>query len=160
MSLMERIMANRLFKTLTALATGAAALYFLDKEKGKERREMAQEKAGKLWREASDEVDTVAKDAANRLQDVRQEASARLEKMGVTDEALKQRINTAVENLIADARELEVQVEKGLVTLRGKLPMEEIDKVVDRIKALAGVKDVDNQLDVQPAPKNTRNNID
>ena len=148
-------MPNRLFKTLTAIATGAAALYFLDKEKGKERREMAQEKAGKLWRETSEELDTVAKDAANRLQDVREEAGNRLEKLGVDDEALARRVRTVIDNIIADAKAIEVQAEKGLVTLRGKLPMEEIDEVVNRIKAMAGVKDVDNQVTVKPAPKDT-----
>lgn len=148
-------MPSRILKTLTALATGAAALYFLDKEKGKERREMAQEKAGKLWHETSEELDTVAKDAANRLQDVREEASNRLEKLGVDDEALVRRVQTVVDNIIADAKAIEVQAEKGLVTLRGKLPMEEIDELVNRIKAMAGVKDVDNQLAPKPAPKDT-----
>ncbi len=79
-------------------------------------------------------------------------AIARGEDEPISDDALYDRVNR---QLITDrdlgARQLQVKVEKGVVTVAGFVESEKMQKKVDKVvKKVKGVKEVVNQTTVRP----------
>ena len=68
---------------------------------------------------------------------------------GGAEEQLEARVREHLASLGSHAAAVEVSVEAGCVTLRGTVPAEELDDLLDEVCGLAGVHEVHNLLQVQ-----------
>jgi sporulation protein YlmC with PRC-barrel domain len=68
---------------------------------------------------------------------------------GTSDMALKSRVNKLIEQVIgaSEAKDVHASVDKGVVTLKGKIPSDEMEnKLKNQIQTLPGVSRVDSEL--------------
>ena len=147
-------MRKRIIRMLTALATGAATMFFFDKDEGNRRRALVRDKVKKVWNDTTDKVEGLTEDVKNRLQGARAEAKNRFSTILVSDETLTARIRSMMGHVTDNAQAVDVKVENGHVTLSGVLPKDDIDKLVHKVESMAGVERVYNLIDI-PQPNET-----
>ena len=115
---------------------GAAAVWFLDPDNGGNRRSVAQAKAGQYARKGKG----AAMDAAPVSQ--RGDASERL-----NDPGLKAKVESEIfRDADAPKDKVSVNVEDGVVVLRGEVEPEQADRLVRDASDVDGVSEVRNLL--------------
>jgi hypothetical protein len=82
------------------------------------------------------------------------ELRGRLRRDDVSDDKLRERVRARIGSVVGHGSGVETQVTDGMVTLRGPVLSEEIDRLLRRVQNVRGVRDVVNQLEVHEAPGN------
>jgi osmotically-inducible protein OsmY len=136
---------------------GAAAEYFLDPQGGNRRRSVATDKAGKYAREGAQEVARKADYAAGQAKGAAAETaktvkSATVGGNGKTEELNDPALARKVESEIfrdanAPKGKVDVNVENGVVYLRGKVDQETAEKLVSEAQQVEGVERVESLLE-------------
>jgi osmotically-inducible protein OsmY len=132
-------------------AAGAAAQYFLDPDGGRRRRHVARDRglgvARRQAREAARSADYAAGKAKGAVSSAMPSPSddRKLEQLG--DPALARKVESEIFRA-ADAPkgQVDVNVENGVVTLRGEVPEAWIERLANDAEQVAGVKAVRNLL--------------
>jgi osmotically-inducible protein OsmY len=137
---------NNLLRLATALAAGAAIMYYFDPATGRRRRAMAREKGVSAGHEVEDFARSRSKRVADRLQGAVARTRARVANAPVDDDRLRERIRSRLGRLVQHPGAVEVQVRDGHVVLGGTAPMDEIDRLVEAVAGMPGVEEVDNRL--------------
>lgn len=132
--------------TLGALGLGAVLMYALDPQMGRRRRAMVRDQATGRWHDARDYVSHKARHAAGHLKGYAHEARAAFQPDNPTDEQLSERVRAQLGHFTTQAAGIEVAVQEGVVTLRGNVPESERMKIEEGIRAVRGVRNVENQL--------------
>jgi len=133
---------------LTAgLGTGAGLMYLCDPNRGRARRSrLAGEFLGFIRRDEN-RMAKRAKDVLNRVGGLAAEAvSALTEEESVTDEVLVARVRTRLGHVLSHPHEVKVRADNGVVTLEGKLTHAERRLLREEVKAIPGVKRINDQL--------------
>lgn len=138
-------------------ALGAAAAYLFDPIAGNGRRARLRDQTGALLRRGRERADALSRHGSNVVEGVRHEFLGTAEDRPMDDTTVADRIRSEV----LGRRELEasdavLNVEDGVAVLRGEVPRADlIEAIVDRTRAVAGVRSVESLLHVpdQPAPK-------
>ncbi|HEX9788817.1 MAG TPA: hypothetical protein VGB09_12360 [Candidatus Binatia bacterium] len=133
---------------LTGASVGAAAMYYLDPDLGARRRALVRYQVERLPQSWQDAASVTARDLKNRTVGFASEARARLTERTVDDEVLLGRVRSKLGFLVRHPSAIEVGVEDGRATLRGRLLSDEVEQLIN------GVRDVDNRLDVHTEPGN------
>jgi osmotically-inducible protein OsmY len=140
-------------------AIGAALVYFFDPQRGARRRAMARDKALAFFRSLGSDAARFGHKASSDVSGQKQEVAHRQEvQKDVDDQTLKAKIESEVfQPADAPKGEVNVNVENGVVHLRGQVEPELIDDLEQRLRAVQGVRDVENLLHVPgtDAPTNT-----
>jgi osmotically-inducible protein OsmY len=149
-----------MFKLLLGAAAGFAAAWFLDSNDGARRRNMARDKAMKYIRQGKDEAVRTAGAAAGPVKGAaakvtpgagRPDAAERL-----NDPALQAKVESEIFRAAGAPKDrVSVNVEEGIVYLRGELPdRETIDRLRDAAEKVDGVSGVESLLHEpgEPAP--------
>lgn len=140
-----------ILRLLIGLGLGAAAMYVLDPQAGRRRRGLLRDQAVAARRRASHAAQKAARDLGNRLRGGLAEARAlwRPEEE-ISDDVLTERVRARMGHLLPHAHVhlLEVNAHAGRVTLRGALPADEAARLVDGVRSVRGVVDVDSQIRV------------
>ncbi|WP_370327893.1 BON domain-containing protein [Euzebya sp.] len=138
-------------------AAGAAAMYYTDPERGRERRQQAAEQAEAAARALSEQTGGTSDDLARRAAGQVAEATRPLHDSGPdTDNALSDRVQTEIK---ADDRfsHLNIDVVEGDVTVRGTLDSDDArGEMVSRIEGIPGVSSVIDLTHPQGTPAPTR----
>jgi len=129
-----------------AVGVGAGLMYFFDPNRGRARRAIVRNKATKLYHDGVERAEHTIKDLENRLNGVAHEAEAFLDTEPVSDEVLVARIRTKLGRLIARPHRVTVAAKDGHVTLTGQVRPDETHNLVLAIRAMHGVKEVENKL--------------
>jgi osmotically-inducible protein OsmY len=136
------------------VAVGAAAQYFLDPLGGGRRRSVATDKAGKYARQAGQEAARRADYAAGQAKGAVVEAAKAAKPGGngsseeLNDPALARKVESEIfRDADAPKGEVDVNVENGVVFLRGKVDQDTADKLVSEAEQVDGVERVESLLE-------------
>lgn len=133
-------------RPMKAFLTGFGTAYLFDPYKGKRRRTVARERAMKFLRRTARLGQKKARFTGGRLQGLVARARSRVWHRGVAvdDRTVEQRIRSAAfRDVGLSASEVEVEVERGVATLRGTAGSRSLaDDLVTRVEKVPGVRDV------------------
>jgi hypothetical protein len=131
---------------------GVGAMYYLDPSLGAQRRAHARDQVRRVPRALQDSAAVTARDLKNRTAGFISEARGRLTEGAVQDDVLSGRVRSKLGFLVRHPSSIQVDAHDGLVTLRGAVLADEIEQLVRGMRAVRGVKEVDNQLEVHDNP--------
>jgi osmotically-inducible protein OsmY len=137
-------------KVAAAGAVGAAGAYFLDPQGGTRRRHMAQDKVMSVFRKGSERARREAgyrkTQAEGKVEALK--SKARPEKDAANDQTLAERVKSEIfQPADAPKGSVSVNVERGVVYLRGEVPKEnDIEKLVKQANSVDGVNGVESLL--------------
>jgi osmotically-inducible protein OsmY len=141
-----------LFRALTAIAAGAALMYVLDPDAGRRRRALMRDRLVHAAHRTGRAVDARSRDVGNRARGVVAELRGRLASAPVSDDVLRERVRARIGTAVGHPGAIEVVVVEGSVTLRGPVLADEVERLVRRVRAVPGVRETIDQLDVHDAP--------
>jgi len=134
---------------------GATAMYFFDPERGRYRRSLFTDKMRSLTNEVCDAFDVAARDFNNRLAGMTAEMrSLRSINEPVPDDVLCERIRSKLGRYISHPRAIQVDVADGRVRLSGPILTSEVERLIDVVRGMAGVNQVENNLDAHQSAEN------
>ena len=133
-------------------AGGAGAMYFWDPGRGKRRRRVFRDRATHALRVLAGRARRLWVDALNHGRGVAHDAAHTLREESVPDDVLVERVRARLGHLLRHTHHIEVIAQQGVITLRGRTPLVEADRVIYRIEDVPGVKAVINRL-VTPGPR-------
>ncbi|MDT3678608.1 MAG: BON domain-containing protein [Burkholderiaceae bacterium] len=141
-----------LARTAAALTLGAAAMYYLDPDKGRRRRALARDQALSAGRRVSDVTRTAGRRAWNRSRGLAAQGRARIAAETPSDAQLHDRIRSRIGRVVTHPRAIHVQVTDAGARLDGDVLSDELDGLLCAVGATPGVREVDNRLRVHDAP--------
>ncbi|MDQ3562886.1 MAG: BON domain-containing protein [Pseudomonadota bacterium] len=140
--------------TLLLIGIGAGLMYFLDPHSGAPRRLWLREKWARTTKKeqaslagAEASSDRVAGAGADDISFAAPNDVA-------TDDELARRVRLALERALPQPPAVEVIAHHGLVILNGQVSAEEQDTVLACVRAVPGVKEVENRIEVRTAAGN------
>jgi osmotically-inducible protein OsmY len=151
----------RFFTRLFAVpaAVGAALMYFFDPEQGKRRRSMARDRTAGFFRQSGRRAERAGRGVAAGAQGLKEKAThlKEEEKPQPDDVTLARKVETEIfRPADAPKGQVSVNVEQGVVFLRGEVERPEIIKDLEaRARKVQGVRDVENLLHVPETPAPT-----
>src|SRR5258706_629944 len=128
---------------------GAGLMYLLDPQAGRRRRTVARDKAKSALKQSGDAVKRVSHHLGNRTKGLVAAASSRLRRNeDVDDQVLRDRVRSKLGHAISHPSVLEVTVENGRVTLAGPVLALEADRLLDAVRSVPVVRDVECRFDL------------
>jgi len=138
-------------KSLTAMVTGAGlgclAMYELDPEMGRRRRALARDKMIKMQRKAGEAAAVTARDLRNRSRGTLAAGRARLTERPLPDEYLAERVRSEIGFLVRYPSFIDLRAAEGKVILGGHAFTDECEQLIEGVRAIRGVRDVENKLE-------------
>ena len=134
-------------KLLASAALGAVAMYLMDPDKGRRRRALARDKALSVVGDTRYAFGVAARDASHRVQGLR----ARARRLFTQDQApddlrLIERVRARMGRLVSHPHAIQVGANQGRVTLSGPILTSEADGLVDAVRTVWGVTEVEDRL--------------
>ena len=139
---------------LVGVGVGAALMYFLDPDRGRRRRALVRDKVEAAGNKAQDYAEQMGRDLGNRAYGMFAETKSILRGEGVTDNVLVDRVRAKLGRYPTQLGAVGVEVNDGIVTLRGPILASELETILGATKYVRGVKGVDNQLTVSDEAAN------
>lgn len=137
---------------LAAFAGGALAMYFFDSHSGARRRARVKDQLVAAGHDTAEFLEHKGKRAADRVKGVL--ATRRLDRRASSrpesDTQLCERIRSRLGHLVGQPKAVEVEVENGLVRLKGHVLAREVERLLDEVSCMAGVRKVHNGLRGHP----------
>jgi len=133
---------------LTGIVLGAAAMYLLDPDRGARRRSLLRDQGVHAGHKLSDGLSARARDARNRIRGTAHELRARFRNDAVDDEVLHQRVRSAIGRVAAHPGAITVTSAQGRVILEGDVFEDELEDLIEQVRGVRGVEEVQNQLTV------------
>ena len=131
---------------LTGLFLGAAAMYFLDPQTGKRRRALVRDQVTHATSVVKEVGQAQTKDFAQRATGMWSTLTSPLRRHDNSDRAINARIRTRLGRLVQHPEAIDTAVVNGCAALRGTVLPDELDRVLDAVRQVAGVKVVDHRL--------------
>ncbi len=132
---------------LAGFAMGGVCAYFLDPSRGRYRRSLVRDKGTHLANQANYYGGKLYRDLKNRGKGIIAQATHLTENKDADDETLINRVRSEFGRKIRHAKAVKVKANNGAVTLSGPILSAEVDKLVQCVKRVPGVKAVINHLD-------------
>jgi uncharacterized membrane protein len=146
---------NTKWMLLGGVAAGAAAFYFLDRERGAERRTRFAAGARRAASELSDTASDTARDTWHRLTGISRQLWNTVNRELPGDEILVERIRSHMGRIVRHPHKIHVASDNGVVTLWGPASESEIRKLAHHVENMPGVRQVMNHLEpheeIEPA---------
>lgn len=139
---------NNTLKVLGGLGLGAGLMYMLDPQGGGRRRALVVDKFLGAGHKIGDAADTTARDFGNKMRGIFSEVGSFFRKDEVDDLVLSERVRAKLGRLVTHPRAIDVNVDNGIVTLRGNILANEVSGLVSGVGRVRGVVDVKNRLTV------------
>ena len=137
-----------------ATAAGAAAMYMFDPDCGGLRRALVRDQLVHAAHKTTDAVDATSRDLTNRARGVVAELRGRFDNGHVSDEKLAERVRSRIGAVVGHAGAIRADVTEGRVRLTGPILRDDVDRLLRRVGAVRGVRDVANALEVHEEPGN------
>jgi uncharacterized membrane protein len=142
-------------KLTCAAALGAVAMYISDPDKGRRRRALARDKIQSLWAKADDAAAITVRDLGNRLQGLRPRISRMLSlrKDDVSDDnVLEARVRAKIGRAVSHSHAIKVTAHQGRITLSGPILAHEKRQLLDVVRKVPGVVEVEDNLEAHERP--------
>jgi hypothetical protein len=134
-------------------ALGAVAMYILDPDKGRRRRAIARGKARRVAADIGDFFGVAARDAANRMHGLRARARRLIGHASAPDDLLIiERVRARMGRIVSHPHAIQIGARDGRVTLSGPILAGEVRGLLDAVRSVRGVSDIDNYLVVHEHP--------
>jgi uncharacterized membrane protein len=135
---------------LGAAAMGAIAMYFSDPNRGRRRRVRVRDKMRRLQGKTGKAIDVAVRDLNNRLEGMQAQVSHFLFRRSDTsdDQVVMARVRARFGRVISHPHAIEVAAQQGRFTLRGPILANEKEKLLAAVRAVPGVIEVEDQLEV------------
>jgi BON domain len=130
---------------LTAAMAGAALMFFLDPVTGRRRRALARDQLVRGMNRTRRFGRAAARDMTNRAAGLRSVGLARQHPV-VSDDALRDRVKTALGRVVSHPGAVHVMVQRGVVRLDGAVLADELKPLFEAITGVEGVREIDNRL--------------
>lgn len=134
-------------------AVGAATMYYLDPHGGRRRRAVARDRLVAWSHDAGELAQRGGRRAVKRM---RGAAAARRARWHASpprnDEQLRERVRSRLGRAIRYAGAIDVDASEGRVTLRGPVLADDVSSLIDTVRDVPGVADVENLLTVHDEP--------
>lgn len=138
-----------------AAAIGAVAMYMSDPDRGKRRRALATDKMRSLATRTSDAIDVASRDFGNRAHGLRAQAGKMFSRHTAdadNDEVLIARVRKEIGRAVTHPRAIKVSAREGCVSLHGPILAHEKQPLLDCVKSVAGVSEIEDKLEVHDSP--------
>lgn len=148
---MDRQTLNLVGSAGVGAGLGAGLMYLLDPQVGRRRRAVARDKTVSALHKGGDAVRKTSRDLGNRTKGLVAKAGSRLRRngdAGVDDQVLRDRVRSKLGRSLTHASVLDVTVEDGRVILVGPVFAHEADRLLDTVRSVKGVKDVECRFDL------------
>lgn len=140
---------------LIGAGVGLVTAFLLDPVSGKRRRAQVRDKSVRLTRNALDYAGRRVRVIRHRIKgtvyELRRDLSTEVE---VDDLTLVQRVRSQLGHQINHARTIQVEANRGAVTLSGPVLFDEVEALVNCVERVPGVKSVEDRLDVHEHSEN------
>ena len=144
----EDIKMNRELALLGGIGLGATLMYMVDPDRGKRRRALMRDKLARASHKVPDAISATARDISNRVQGMAAQATSAFSSEDVSDEVLVARVRSKLGRIVSHPSSIEVAANQGRVVLSGPILAHETNDLLACVRAVPGVKEVDNLLDV------------
>jgi Putative phospholipid-binding domain. len=134
--------------TLIMLGIGAALMYFFDPDSGRRRRALLRDKGTSMVKKSKDAVSATAKNLSNRASGLVAGAKSSVSEDHLTDEVLVNRVRSEMGRVVSHPSAVQVTANQGRVTLTGAVLADEEEKLLEGVRSVRGVTDVENRLEV------------
>jgi uncharacterized membrane protein len=145
---MKSVNRNTGLGTFGAIGIGAGLMYFLDPDRGARRRAMVRDKVVHGLHKTEDAAETTGRDLRNRAQGLAAEVRGRFDREDVDDDVLVARVRAELGRVVSHPSSIAVTATAGRVTLSGPVLASEASSLLSRVRAVRGVHDVVDQLEV------------
>jgi hyperosmotically inducible periplasmic protein len=131
-------------------AAAAAAMYLLDPDRGRTRRAKLSDQAAAMARKAEEKARAKAEYQKGVVQGLAHDLTEPFRpEPDFDDETLRQKVKSeAIGRWEGPKSDVEVDVESGVVTLKGNVDSENVDQLIRLVKGVPGVASVSDQLSV------------
>lgn len=136
------------------LAAGAALMYFFDPDRGRRRRVLMRDRTIALGNDCRAVLRKAQRDVANRAEGLAAAARTLVQfrRPPADDEILEARVRSKMGRFVSHPHAIEVSCREGKVTLRGPILQRELESFLKAVRAIPGVREVENQLEVYEHP--------
>lgn len=135
-----------------AAGLGAGLMYLFDPERGRRRRALIHDKVVHLTHQVEDAVDVTVTDLGHRVRGLFAEVRGAFAPDRADDQVLVERVRSSIGRVVRHPGAILVDVEGGRVTLRGPVLADEVDRLIGRVQAVRGVREVTSSLEVHQEP--------
>ena len=144
----EREVQRTWTKTLGALALGAALMYTLDPDKGRRRRAIARDKVYSILLDAREAAGVTRRDVEHRLDGLwaRADRLVRRRRPAPDDLQLIERVRARMGRLVSHPHAIQVGAYRGKVTLSGPILAREAGPLLDTVRGVWGVAEIEDRL--------------
>lgn len=137
---------------LGVAAASALTMYMSDPDRGRRRRALAADKVRSLANRTGDAISVASRDFGNRAQGIRAQARSMFSRSTkdspIDDEVLIARVRKEIGRAVAHPRAVKVTAEQGCITLHGQVLASEKQQLLDRVRAVSGIAEVQDNLEV------------
>jgi len=142
---------SRLAWVLGGVSLGALAMYLADPDRGRQRRAVARETLRGAVSSTGDAINVARHDLGSRVQGLRAQAGSMLtrRKEQLDDQVLQARVRQQISNAVSQPDAIEIDTRQGCVTLSGRIPAHERQYLLDAVRNVEGVTEIEDYLDVQ-----------
>ncbi|HJV50846.1 MAG TPA: SRPBCC family protein [Noviherbaspirillum sp.] len=133
-----------------AAALGAAAMYLSDPDRGRRRRALIKDQARSAVHKTSNAIDVASRDIGNRMQGLRAQGRRMLRMRGreAGDQVVAARVRECLGRAVSHPHAVKVNAIQGCVVLSGPILAEEKDRLLDAVRSVEGVSEIDDRLTV------------
>lgn len=143
-----KISPKFMYWAIGGAALGAAATYFFDPVRGHRRRIVLRDKLFSKVNHFKHDSKILFKNLKSKIFGSAAKVQSKLHHKDQSDETLNQRVRSTFGRQVRHAKAVQTSVTYGIVTLSGPILAEEVDKLIKCVKAIPGVQQVVNHLDV------------
>jgi len=134
---------------LVGAGLGAGTMFLLDPQSGRRRRALVRDRVVHWKTLGGEELGDRMVDLGHRSRGLAARVRARLRREEVGAGALAARVRSRLGRVASNPAAIAVSAEDGRVTLRGSVPPDELEDVLDEVSSVHGVREVYNLLQVQ-----------
>lgn len=127
---------------------GAGLMYLFDPDRGRRRRALTRDKLARAANETEEAIETVGRDARNRGFGVWASLRSWFSSDEVSDDVLAARVRSRIGMLVRHPRAIEVEADRGTITLSGPVLEDEVNHLLRGVSRIAGVRRVRSRLEI------------
>lgn len=139
---------------LRGLGLGAGLMYFWDPRSGRRRRSLVLDQCERTVHCTRDYFEKAQRDANNRLSGLAAQAHSLIQNHDANDRVVTARVRSKLGRHCSRPHAVKVEAYDGHVILSGTVKPAEVGEVLRAVCGVAGVRGVENQLEVRPQEDN------
>jgi uncharacterized membrane protein len=139
---------------IACFVAGAGLMYFADPARGRRRRAVVRDKFAARWHDFTNELDKAERDLSNRSRGFGASVSSLCKQTDADEPVLLGRVRTAIGRAVSHPHAIHARSHgQGQIVLEGPVLQHEVDYLLKRVKAVPGIRDVVNRLEVHADPQ-------